>query len=209
MPVFRSGRGSAPPWGEMEEFEIIDLQAGEEKTCRGRSPRQHFIGVGGRARVRWQATSVAVDAGDQLEVTVRTDVRLMAETLAQVFRAAGRWEHICSAGIFTVKPGAPPQGDTPHDYPKTTTFDNHYHDCDEYWVMLEGRATVATEGKLFEVGPGDAVATGCGWHHDVLRCHSEDGIRGIWFEGTLEGRKRVGHLWEPKHGRAVPMVDRV
>jgi len=48
-----------------------------------------------------------------------------------------------------------------------------------------------------------------GWHHDVLSVKDDKPIRAIWFEGTLEGQKRVGHLWEPQHGKAKPRAKRV
>ena len=34
----------------------------------------------------------------------------------------------------------------PVDYPKTTGFDNHYHDCDEYWIIYEGSGVAVKAG---------------------------------------------------------------
>ena len=61
-------------------------------------------------------------------------------------------------------------------------------------------------GKSFEVGPGDCVATGMGHHHDFP--HVSEPIRAIYFETTLEGEKRRGHLWDHKHGAAQPQTSR-
>ena len=66
-----------------------------------------------------------------------------------------------------------------------------------------------SEDKFFDVGPGDCVATGMGWHHDVPCVEGGGTLKAVWFEGTLEGQKRVGHLWEPKHGPARPEAERV
>ncbi len=34
-------------------------------------------------------------------------------------------------------------------------------------------------------------------------------IAGVYFETTLEGHKRLGHLWEHTHGPAEPQPERV
>ncbi len=62
-------------------------------------------------------------------------------------------------------------------------FDLHYHDADEIWYIVEGRARILTEGVEHEVGPGDIVCTGM---------------------GELEGLKRPGHLHRDEHGVPVP-----
>jgi mannose-6-phosphate isomerase-like protein (cupin superfamily) len=95
----------------------------------------------------------------------------------------------------------------PVDYPRRTEFDNHYHDCDEYWVIVEGRAVVVSEKKVYILSPGDCLATGMGHHHDLP--HVIEPIRGVYFETTLGGQKRLGHLWEHTHGPAEPKEERV
>ena len=90
----------------------------------------------------------------------------------------------------------------PGPYLKTTNFDTHYHDCDEYWVVWGGRGRGGLGGAGYEVGPGDCVATGMGHHHDFARVHEP--VRAVYFETTLGGAKRLGHLWEHTHGPARP-----
>ena len=68
---------------------------------------------------------------------------------------------------------------------------------------------MASKGKFYDIGPGDCLATGMGWHHDVLNVIGDGAVEGAYFEGSLEGQKRPGHLWEPHHGKAVPCTDRV
>ena len=210
MPVFRSGKSKAPGWCELEDFNILELVAGETRALARAGRREEIIVCRGAVAASTGKATAFLPEGGKLDLNFAALAGYRLTGLAeksQLFRAVGRWRSICSSGVFTAQTATPPNFDTPYTYQKTTSFDNHYHDCDEYWIVLEGTATVASEGKLFEVGPGDCVATGLGWHHDVLSV-GQGPFRAVWFEGTLEGRKRVGHLWEPKHGKARPKTDR-
>ena len=121
----------------------------------------------------------------------------------------GRWsEELGGFGIFQAGPNDNRNGGgDPVDYEKYTAFDNHFHDCDEYWIFFKGRGTAVSEGKHYEVGPGDCLATGMGWHHDFAKVY--ESIKAVYFETTMEGAKRRGHLWNYKHGKAQPQLDRV
>ena len=77
------------------------------------------------------------------------------------------WCHATSAGVFRV----PTEGGT---------FDCHYHDCDEYWLVFSGRAKVMSEGQEFYVRPGDIVCTQTGDEHDVLEVYED--LAAFWFE---------------------------
>jgi len=101
--------------------------------------------------------------------------------------------------------GRQDKGD-PVDYPKDTSFDNHYHDCDEYWIVFDGKGIAVSEGESYEVGPGDCIATGMGHHHDFPQVFEP--IRAVYFETTIEGKKRRGHLWNHRHGQAEPIMNR-
>jgi mannose-6-phosphate isomerase-like protein (cupin superfamily) len=107
------------------------------------------------------------------------------------------------SGVFTVAESDEPSnpGD-PVDYERRTRFDNHYHDCDEYWLIVDGRGTAVSEGRHSEIGPGDCVATRMGDHHDLPL--APEPVRGVYFETTLKGQRRLGHLWEHTHGPAIP-----
>ena len=211
MPIFRSGQGHAPAWCELENFEFIELKGGERKVLARAGRKEEYIVCRGGIVATLGKMECTLAEGGKLDLNgpgVKS-VTLSAGGDALVCRLIGRWKSITSSGIFAAQTAAPPTFDTPHAYAKTTGFDNHYHDCDEYWLFFEGQATVATEGKILEAGPGDCVATGMGWHHDVVAVKDNQPIRAIWFEGTLEGQKRVGHLWEPQHGKAKPRTRRV
>ncbi len=129
-------------------------------------------------------------------------------TNATLIRVCGRWgREVGSCGVFTLQntDHSLDDGD-PGNYPKTTSFDSHYHDFDEYWILFEGKGVVVTEGKSYAVAAGDCIATGMGHHHDFPRVFET--VRGVYFEGTLEGEKRLGHLWNHEHGQAQPKYDR-
>lgn len=211
MPVVHQG-DKMPDWCEMESFQLISLAEGESASLAPTGAKEEIVVCEGAVRVEATGIEIRLDTGGKLDLDDphRPSVRLRAVGgPALVFHASGRWESVTSSGIFPVFAGDPPANQTPHDYPKSTTFDNHYHDCDEYWIFFAGRCRAVSEGKFYDVGPGDCVVTGMGWHHDVQCMLGDGGAAAIWFEGTLEGQKRVGHLWEPVHGRAEPRADRV
>jgi len=95
----------------------------------------------------------------------------------------------------------------PADYPRNTKFDRHYHDCDEYYILYEGEGVVLTENKLYDITAGDCVAIGKGHHHDLPIVRET--VKAVFFETTLQGLKRTGHLWNHTHGPAVPEQERV
>ena len=64
-----------------------------------------------------------------------------------------------------------------------------------------------SEGVTYDVGPGDCIATGMGFHHDFPRVREP--VKAVYFETTMEGQKRRGHLWNHTHGTAEPQVDRI
>jgi mannose-6-phosphate isomerase-like protein (cupin superfamily) len=67
----------------------------------------------------------------------------------------------------------------------------HFHDCDEYWFILEGRAAIECGDETGEVVAGDIVHTPWGLQH-VFRALTDTGV--LWIYGELHGKKRVGHL---------------
>lgn len=76
------------------------------------------------------------------------------------------------------------------------TFDLHFHDADEYWIILSGRACVVSENVEYTVGPQDILCTQMGEEHDILEI-LESPLCIFWFEDELRGLKRPGHLHRP------------
>lgn len=212
MPVFRAGKDAPPPWCELEKIELIVLRDGETQFYVHPPKHEHLIVVRGTIHVKTETYLYCLHAGKQMAIepdALRTYELVASAGGAVVFKATGRWLQLSNAGIFTVQKGMAPTNDTPHGYVKTTNYDNHYLDCDSYWIILSGRARVMSEEKFYEVGPGDCVATGKGWHHDIVHILEGEELKVIGMEMALEGRKREGHLWEPINGRALPMFDRI
>src|SRR5579863_4393606 len=209
MPVFRSGESAA--WCEMEYFEIVTIAANAERTLEWRGPKEKVIVVRGEGRVVLGERSFPVKVGANLDVDAAEGTIRVVDITDDItlVRFCGWWgDAVGGSGLFVVVASeSPTDNGDPVTYPKQTRFDRHYHDCDEYWVIYEGQGTAVTEGKACAVGPGDCVATGMGHHHDFPLVATP--IKAVYFETTLEGRKRLGHLWEHTHGRAKPKPERV
>ena len=76
---------------------------------------------------------------------------------------------------------------------KDKTVEPHYHDCDEFWFVISGKAMIKTEGQTFTVQKGDVVCTKMGDEHEVVKILEEDFVV-LWVETRLRGQKRSGHL---------------
>lgn len=211
MPVFRAGQGHAPTWCELEQFDIVRLPAGGAHVFARAGKREKLIVAQGCCRIRVGQDVREGEPRTNLDLSTPDGQFAVIEALteATVVRMAGRWGDVTGgSGVFNVLPVAQAQarGD-PAGYEKETAFDNHYHDCDEYWIIVEGSGVAVSEGKTYNVGPGDCVATGMGQHHDFPRVGEP--VLGVYFETTLEGEQRRGHLWNHRDGQARPRPERV
>jgi mannose-6-phosphate isomerase-like protein (cupin superfamily) len=189
----------APAWCELEHYAIVRLADGGRYVWRARHPANKLVVVEGSCVVSdsraERGQSIDLAAGDHV---VETDEAVTFVTLG------GRWGDDCGgAGIFgAVESDELGDMGDPVDYPKRTRFDRHYHDCDEYWILVDGRGTASSENVLYDVRPGDCVATRMGDHHDFPLV--DEPVLAVFFETTMRGQKRRGHLWEHTHGPAVP-----
>jgi len=210
MPVFRSG-DVAPTWCELTFFEIVKIPARARHHFPRREAKEKLIVGRGDCQVNVAGKEHVAEKGSQFDLAHPADtfeVTAGAEPVT-VIRMCGCWgDETGGSGLFAVEERAQPtDGGDPVPYPKATSFDSHFHDCDEYWIVLEGTGVAVSEGRSYEVTVGDCVATGMGHHHDFPRASQP--VRGVYFETTLEGAKRRGHLWEHTHGAAEPRLDRV
>jgi mannose-6-phosphate isomerase-like protein (cupin superfamily) len=200
----------APAWCEMPYFEIVELPAGATHTFERQGQKEKVIVGKGKCRIAFGGKTVTAEEHANLDLK-GTDAPFEVETLSDttLIRMCGHWgDDTGGSGIFTARVSQSPHdvGD-PVAYAKGTNFDCHYHDCDEYWILFEGRGVAVSEGKHYAVGPGDCVATGMVWHHDFPQVFEP--VKAVYFETTMEGEKRRGHLWNHTHGPAQPKVDRV
>jgi mannose-6-phosphate isomerase-like protein (cupin superfamily) len=211
MPVFRSGLDQAPAWCEMQFFDIVELEPGQTHQYERIGTKEKLIVGNGACRIRFEGQEIAAQERANLDLTANTGQFTVdaVEGSTTLIRMCGDWEQeLGGSGIFTGETSAEPQdkGDV-INYEKTTNFDNHFHDCDEYWIVFQGNALVYTEGKPYRVGIGDCVATGMGHHHDMSQVYAP--VRAIYFETTMAGQKRRGHLWDYTHGPAQAQKERI
>ena len=211
MPIVRSESERMPAWCQMRHYDIVRLEPGQHREYQRSGVMEKLIVGQGSGTLRVGDDAVAVEAGANIDIGLGDApfAVLSVEQPMVLVRMCGEWGNECGgSGLFRGEHSDAPQdkGDAV-DYEKCTNFDSHYHDCDEYWILYEGRATVVTEGRLYDVEVGDCVATGMGFHHDMARVYEP--VRAVFFETTLEGQKRRGHLWDHTHGMAQPRLERV
>ncbi len=209
MPISKSGEDRAPTWCGLKYFEVVTLAAGETRAFARRGEREKIIVGAGRCEIRIGDEVLTGEYKTNLDLVAADDqfvVRALDDPATLVWMC-GDWEEETSSGIFTVD-----KGDVREDkgdavaYAKETSFDSHYHDCDEYWILFEGSGVAVSEGRSYEVEPGDCVATGMGFHHDFPIVHAP--VKSVYFETGMAGQQRRGHLWNHTHGVAVPQTER-
>lgn len=207
MPVLRGDMSERPKWCELEQFTIAVIEPGASRTWHAEHPVNKLIAVDGACRVDIDEGTRTVEPGRFVDVATG-EYRVSSPSRVTVVELGGRWgEEVGGAGVFGVDSSEEPDEVGDHvNYPKHTRFDRHYHDCDEYWILVRGSGTVSTEDRLYEVGPGDCVATRMGHHHDFPLV--DEPVLAVFFETSLRGQKRLGHLWEHTHGPAQPQEQR-
>lgn len=71
----------------------------------------------------------------------------------------------------------------------------HYHDCNEYWIIISGKGICTTEGTTYEIGPGDMVLTKQG-DEDSLDVTAE--MVAVYFYGVLPPGGSISHRYRNK-----------
>lgn len=209
MPVIHNGE-ALPHWCELRRFDILTLTADQVIDQERREPKERLLTTSGTIQLLHPDGSVVLKESQFFDLPPISSWRLRAcSPSAQLVRLSGRWgRDLGGCGIFRVAHQDRPtdKGD-PVDYPKTTAIDSHYHDCDEYWIILEGAGTVVIGDRHFPVSAGDCVPIGMGHRHDFPSVTAP--VKSVFFETTLEGARRVGHLWARTHGSAEPRLERI
>lgn len=75
----------------------------------------------------------------------------------------------------------------------------HYHDCNEYWIIVSGKGICTTEGNTYEIGPGDLVLTKQGDEHSLIVTEE---MQAVYFYGVLPPGGRMGHLYRSAEERS-------
>ena len=219
MPITNVKNIKLPKWCELEHFDLVELSAGQTKKFARKSGKEILLVCKGECNISFENKTIKAKKETSAELTLADSCFEVSEVIAPVIlvRLCGRWgAQIGSFGTFKFFKDDYPTDEKgerleltgdPVPYKKTAKFDSHYHDFDEYWIFYEGKVRVASEGKEYTAGRGDCLITGMGHHHDIAEVY-EDG-RAVYFETTLEGKKRMGHLWEYENGKAEPKAERV
>lgn len=103
------------------------------------------------------------------------------------------WCQVSGIGVFRIRPDA--------------TFDPHFHDFPEYWLIYVGKGKVSVAGDAYYVQAGDVVCTPTGAVHDVLEIYEE--LEGFYLEEPLPPDGRLLHLHladQDPAGHPVPLV---
>lgn len=205
MSSFRS-TDTPPDWCELRGFSVHALNVDNTLDQDRRAPKERLLMSAGRCQIVAGNASQVLRAGQFFDPPDDLGQwRIIGATAdAEFVRLSGTWgAEIAGCGLWTMeREENPSDAGDPVDYPKYTRMDSHYHDYDEYWILLDGSATVVVGDWSGNVKAGDCVIIPAGCHHDMPDVQLT--MRGIFFETTLIGQKRLGHLWNHTHGPAVP-----
>ena len=206
--TFRPG-GKPPAWCELTDFRFVAFDDLSPTRFRRQAARERLIVTASAVQVKFLGRSQVFSERQFLDLPEGADEYLVTPVRAgaQAVLLMGNWgDELGGCGIFTARNEEKPKdrGD-PVDYEKHTSIDSHYHDCDEYWIGLEGWGEAIVGDRRIGFGAGECVPIRTGHHHDLP--NAPEGLRALFFETTLIGQKRVGHLWEHTHGPAVPQSE--
>ncbi len=215
MPIVKNYRyEDFPEWCELRKFEICRVKLNERKTIHTGYPKAAVFPLRGLVHIEAGGKKYTVESGktgpsdgvvlETGDFAVSTEVAggyYLEEAL--FFVCSGVWPIWAKIAMFHFdRVDHPVNVGSPTDHAFNTSFDNHYHDYDEYWMPLNGRCVVYSEGIPYEVGPGDCVCTRRGVHHHGAV--ADGPIDSIGFGSRLREGGSVGFLWTQVHGEPKP-----
>jgi mannose-6-phosphate isomerase-like protein (cupin superfamily) len=103
------------------------------------------------------------------------------------------WCEAAGIGVFRIRPNA--------------SFDRHFHDSPEYWLIYEGKGKVTVGDQTHYVQAGDVVCTPTGAEHDIVEIYEE--VEGFYFEERVPASGRVGRLHRDggaAQGHTIPLA---
>jgi mannose-6-phosphate isomerase-like protein (cupin superfamily) len=196
MPLIKTGTGKFPEWSEIDRIRFI-RNNNENSTIELLSPECAFFVSEGKCRLIFEDKVISVSKGESYLFSHIKYFNINGNSECVLIE--GTWgKEIGNSGFFIINNSPVPKntGD-PTEYPRMTDFDNHFHDFDEVWVITRGKGIAVSEGMHYEFEKGDCILTRKGDHHDLPVVNEE--VHGIYFETTLRGEKRLGHLWNHTH----------
>lgn len=198
MPLLNVENLELPDWSELDNIRIIKLDANSDVKLNTDFEKWALFVTIGDCVVTDEDERYCSE-GDEFfghgnSLKIITKIKSVSVVLVE-----GKWKNpVGNSGVFRMNISDHPRniGDEA-EYFRNTDFDNHYHDCDEYWIITEGKGIAITENNKFKFQSGDIIATKAGDHHDLPEIHEK--IVGVYFETTLKGKQRRGHLWNHTH----------
>ncbi len=195
MPIIKIGEDKFPEWSEIENIIIKKDSNEKNELIKNNSAKAVIFICNGECEI--EETHLKKN-----DIKFLTSKNLHIKNASQLsyILLIGNWgDELGNSGFFKINSSNEPKniGD-PTNYLRSTEFDNHFHDCDEYWIILEGKGLAVSEGIKYFLRANVCLATKMGEHHDLPIVVDE--IEGIYFETTLRGKKRKGHLWNHTHG---------
>lgn len=200
MPLLKISENKFPVWSEVKSITQLLLEPNSKNEITKSFPKYALFVISGECTIRTNGYEKIFSENDSLcsdkmNISINT-----TNHFTEIVMIEGNWnDEIGGSAVFKMSKHSVPRniGD-PVDYNRTNDFDNHYHDFDEYWIILKGSGLAVSEGVKFKFSAGDIIATRIGDHHDLPEVYEE--IHGIYFETSLKGQKRIGHLWNHTHG---------
>jgi mannose-6-phosphate isomerase-like protein (cupin superfamily) len=88
------------------------------------------------------------------------------------------WSEVSKYGINTLSAG--------------DTVKAHFHDCNEFWIIVQGKGIATSENITYELGPGDMLMTKAGDEHSLIVTEE---MVAVYFYGVMPPEGRLGHLY--------------
>jgi mannose-6-phosphate isomerase-like protein (cupin superfamily) len=200
MPLLKISENEFPVWSEVKRITQLSIEPNSTKEITKSFPKYALFVIQGECSIRTNGYEKMFSENDYLFSDKKNISIKITNHKTELVMIEGNWsDEIGGSSVFKMSKHSVPRniGD-PVDYNRTNDFDNHYHDFDEYWIILKGSGLAVSEGVKFKFSAGDIIATKIGDHHDLPEVYED--IHGIYFETSLRGQKRIGHLWNHTHG---------
>jgi mannose-6-phosphate isomerase-like protein (cupin superfamily) len=200
MPLLKLSENKFPDWSEVKKISRLTIESNRTTEITKSFSKYALFVISGECSIRtngYEKIFIENDSlfSDKKNISIKTTTQK-----TEIVMIEGIWgDEIGGSAVFKMSKHSTPRniGD-PVDYPRTNDFDNHYHDFDEYWIILKGSGVAVSEGVNYKFSDGDIIATRMGDHHDLPEVYED--IHGIYFETSLRRQKRLGHLWNHTHG---------
>jgi mannose-6-phosphate isomerase-like protein (cupin superfamily) len=89
------------------------------------------------------------------------------------------WSEVSQYGVNTLEAG--------------DEVELHFHDCNEYWIIVQGKGVATSENRSYELGPGDMLLTKAGDSHSLT---VTERMVAVYFYGVMPIGGRRRHLHE-------------